>query len=412
MSTTRIFLLVFTLFCFTPFSHFSSSILAKALFHHSTDEAEAEAADVSSISIGQHHRQISGKPIVQSISPAVDEKDVVVLTNNNFSEIVNKNQYVMINFYAPWCAWSQKLAPEYAAAATMLKGNAVLAKIDCDKETRLAMKFKIDGWPTLYLLIGGAHKVLYNSKRTRDAIVNWVNQIMNITVQNVTTIEDAERLLVKSKSVRVLGLLDTLEAKDSEELAAVSKLHIDVKFYQTTNADVAELFHIDQQIKRHALVLVKWEGLTPSYIGYEGEFTRLSIGDFVSMHKIPSVIPFTLNNADSIYRNRMKQLWLFAPERSWEVISIFEEVEKAFKGNILFVHVETSNKDSYIRELSYQFGVTDGSPTVLAVYKVDWDAKKYKYDGELTLSGIKSFAEEFLEEKFLGKLEPAMMSFA
>ncbi|XP_058007608.1 protein disulfide isomerase-like 1-3 [Hevea brasiliensis] len=130
------------------------------------------------------------------------------------------------------------------------------------------------------------------------------------------------------------------------------------------------------------------------------------------MHKIPSVIPFTLNNADSIYRNRMKQLWLFAPERSWEVISIFEEVEKAFKGNILFVHVETSNKDSYIRELSYQFGVTDGSPTVLAVYKVDWDAKKYKYDGELTLSGIKSFAEEFLEEKFLGKLEPAIMSFA
>ncbi|KAF2295787.1 hypothetical protein GH714_033973 [Hevea brasiliensis] len=368
MSTTRIFLLVFTLFCFTPFSHFSSSILAKALFHHSTDEAEAEAeaADVSSISIGQHHRQISGKPIVQSISPAVDEKDVV------------------------------KLAPEYAAAATMLKGNAVLAKIDCDKETRLAMKFKIDGWPTLYLLIGGAHKVLYNSKRTRDAIVNWVNQIMNITVQNVTTIEEAERLLLKSKSVRVLGLLDTLEAKDSEELAAVSKLHIDVKFYQTTNADVAELFHIDQQIKRPALVLVKWEGLSPSYIGYEGEFTRLSIGDFVSMHKIPSVIPFTLNNADSIYRNRMKQLWLFASERSWE---------------ILFVHVETSNKDSYIRPLCYQFGVTDGSPTVLAVYQVDWDAKKYKYDGELTLSGIKSFAEEFLEEKFLGKLEPAMMSF-
>ncbi|KAF2295785.1 hypothetical protein GH714_033965 [Hevea brasiliensis] len=343
----------------------------------------------------------------------IGEKDVAVLTDNNFSDFVGRNQYVMLNFYEHRCEWCWKLAPEYAAAATMLKGKAVLAKID-SKETKLAMKFKVTGWPTLYLLIGGAHKVLYDSKnRTRDAIANWVNQIMNITVQNVTTNEEAERILSQAiKSVTVLGLLDTLEAKDSEELAAVSKLHIDVKFYQTTNADVAELFHIDQQIKRHALVLVKWEGLSPSYIVYEGEFTRLSIGDFVSMHKIPSVIPFTLNNADSIYRNRMKQLWLFAPERSWEVISIFEEVEKAFKGNILFVYVETSNKDSYIRELSYQFGVTDGSPTVLAVYKVDWDAKKYKYDGELTLSGIKSFAEEFLEEKFLGKLEPAMMSFA
>ncbi|KAJ9159942.1 hypothetical protein P3X46_025392 [Hevea brasiliensis] len=282
---------------------------------------------------------------------------MVVLTDQNFSDFVARNEYVMMNFYMHNCKWCRKLAPEYAAAATMLKGKAVLAKID-PKETKLAIKFKVSQWPTLYLLIGGgAHK-----------------------------------------------------GKDSEELSAVSKLHIDVSFYQTANVDAANLFY--QKIKRPTLVLVKREGLTPIYFGYEGQFTRLAMGDFISKRKLPSVIPYTVDNAQRIYNNRMKQLWLFAPEGSWDVISIFEEAEKSFKGKLLFVHVETSHKDSYIRNLCHQLGIIEGSPTVVAFHKADKDIKNYKYDGELTLSGIKSFAEDFLEEKFLSKLEPAMNSSA
>ena len=34
---------------------------------------------------------------------AIEEKDVVVLTSKNFHEIVNYRQYVLVEFYAPWC---------------------------------------------------------------------------------------------------------------------------------------------------------------------------------------------------------------------------------------------------------------------------------------------------------------------
>ncbi|XP_021626699.2 protein disulfide isomerase-like 1-3 isoform X1 [Manihot esculenta] len=339
-----------------------------------------------------------------NIWPAVDEKDVVVLTDNNFSDFVAENHYVMINFYLHECKWCRKLAPEYAAAATMLKGKAVLAKIDSE-ERELAVKFNVDGWPTLYLLIGGgSHKILYDSNRTRDAIVNWVNRITNISVQNVTTIEEAETILLQAKSNTVLGMLDSLEGEDSEELAAISKVHVDVKFYQT-NVDVGNLF--SHQIKRPSLVLLKREGLTPTYFAYEGQFTRLAMGEFVSKHKLPSVIPFTLDNAQRIYNNPIKQLWLFAPQQFQDVISIFEEVEKAFKGKLLFVHVETSKKESYIRNICNQFGITEVFPTVVACHKADFGTKKFKYDGEFSLSGIKSFAEDFLADKFLGKLAAA-----
>jgi hypothetical protein len=32
----------------------------------------------------------------------VDDKDVVVLKEGNFSEFVEQNQFVMVEFYAPW----------------------------------------------------------------------------------------------------------------------------------------------------------------------------------------------------------------------------------------------------------------------------------------------------------------------
>lgn len=58
-----------------------------------------------------------------------------------------------------------------------------------------------------------------------------------------------------------------MQGPDSEELAAASKLEDDVNFYQTVNPDVAKLFHVDPEVKRPALVLLKKEDEKLSYFG-------------------------------------------------------------------------------------------------------------------------------------------------
>ncbi|KAJ4846675.1 hypothetical protein Tsubulata_019720 [Turnera subulata] len=321
----------------------------------------------------------------------VDEKDVVVLTRMNISDFLAKNRYVMLVFYAPWCYWSRRLAPAYAAAATLLKDEAVLAKVDCTLEVELAREYEIKAYPTMIFLIGGDQKL-----HCSDAIVTWIKQKMDVVTQNVETTVEAKRILA-DKSMMIMAFLDNLEGPDSVEVSAASKLHVDVKFYQTADADVAQSFHIDPEIKRPALVMLKRNAPNGwRIVNFDGPFTRTEISDFVSTYRVPSVITFREEDASRIFDDPLKKLWLFAPRDSWEARNIFEEAAYAFQGKILFIFADV---DGFGAQQAYVFGVTDNSPTVLA-YNQDDNNLVQRYNGRLTSSGIQSFAKEILEGKF------------
>ena len=86
----------------------------------------------------------------------VDDKDVVVLTDNNFDESVfNSNDLWFVEFYAPWCGHCKKLAPEWAQAASSLKNQVKLGKVDATVEKRLASKYGINSYPTIKIFYPG-----------------------------------------------------------------------------------------------------------------------------------------------------------------------------------------------------------------------------------------------------------------
>lgn len=95
-----------------------------------------------------------------------EEKEVVVLKKDNFSEFLETNGCVMVEFYAPWCGHCRMLAPEYAAAATELKGVAALAKVDATEDGELAEKYEVQGFPTVYLFVDGV-RLAYEGERSK-----------------------------------------------------------------------------------------------------------------------------------------------------------------------------------------------------------------------------------------------------
>jgi len=108
----------------------------------------------------------------------VDESNVVVLTKDNFDEIVNDpSKDVLVEFYAPWCGHCKALKPEYAKAATAVAGSEslVFAKMDATEHDPPA-GFDVQGYPTILFVKAesGAKPVPYEGEREADAMAKWL----------------------------------------------------------------------------------------------------------------------------------------------------------------------------------------------------------------------------------------------
>jgi len=107
---------------------------------------------------------------------------VLTLDAGNFLEAVAAHQFIVVNFYAPWCYWSKKLAPEYEKAASILRSHdppIVLAKIDASdrKNQDFTQKYGVVGYPTIKLLGNRGSTVQeYLGARDAESIVEYLKK--------------------------------------------------------------------------------------------------------------------------------------------------------------------------------------------------------------------------------------------
>merc|ERR1711937_658750 len=111
-------------------------------------------------------------------SSNVGDKDVVILTDQNFDDLViNSEDPYIVEFYAPWCGHCQRLEPEWNEAASELKaktnGKVKLGKVDCTVEQGLQQRFGVQGFPTIKVFNAGmkSSPEEYNAGRTASDII-------------------------------------------------------------------------------------------------------------------------------------------------------------------------------------------------------------------------------------------------
>jgi protein disulfide-isomerase A6 len=108
-------------------------------------------------------------------------KDVIELTDANFQKkVLDSDEPWLVEFYAPWCGHCQRLAPEWAKAATELKGKVKLGAVDATVHTSLGSQYDIKGYPTIKFFPGGrksrSDAENYEGGRTASEIVAWGNE--------------------------------------------------------------------------------------------------------------------------------------------------------------------------------------------------------------------------------------------
>ena len=99
--------------------------------------------------------------------------------NAKFSDIINGNDLVLVDFYADWCGPCKMMSPILQEVKINLKDNVKIIKVNVDQHQDLASHFMVRGVPTLMLFKKG--KMLWrqsgvlSSKDLTDIISNHLN---------------------------------------------------------------------------------------------------------------------------------------------------------------------------------------------------------------------------------------------
>ncbi|KAL0406906.1 UNVERIFIED_CONTAM: protein disulfide-isomerase 5-3 [Sesamum latifolium] len=125
-----------------------------------------------------------------------------VLSGNFFDRISHQHDILVVNFFAPWCYWSNRLKPSWERAAKIIRerydsemdGRILMGKVDCTEETELCRRNHIQGYPSIRIFRKGSdvrgdhghhnHESYYGDRDTDSLVKAMEDLVAPISLQS------------------------------------------------------------------------------------------------------------------------------------------------------------------------------------------------------------------------------------
>ena len=103
---------------------------------------------------------------------------IVEASDATFDTVTTENEWVLVDFWAPWCGPCKMIAPVLEQIADE-RDDLTIAKVNVDNNQNSPGRFGVRGIPTLVLFHNGEPVDQHSGAMQKGGFDDWLNRHMN-----------------------------------------------------------------------------------------------------------------------------------------------------------------------------------------------------------------------------------------
>jgi len=156
---------------------------------------------------------------------------VLTLTKDNFEEITNAEDIMLVEFYAPWCGHCKQLEPKLKAAAKQLQSSEPaikIGKVDATVEKDLVSKYDVSGYPTMKIFRKGVASEYKGQRETND-IVDYMKRQAGDPSKLLSDVKAVKNFLAEGHQKDEPVIVAFVESAEDEQLKLYFEANNDLR---------------------------------------------------------------------------------------------------------------------------------------------------------------------------------------